>query len=959
MPNSPWTTDERAWLKSHVPAWLLVRDDPHSDRRVDGISPTDAFFQTLINDFLFEFPSRVWARPGDQGHETGASWTAFMRKKFHQFLNNKGRKLKVAKVKAPEFARFTTGRQLAMRDLNGAIREKAAEMQAEYSVIDTRTVWNMATTAVMKKMEKDNPEVIQKIYDKAAAIRTAASRDAVEQDRDVLIQLRRLFPKRIYNTAHEWGRTTGASIYIAAVYDTPDRGVMFIDACSENIQDFLASDHTAQFQATFTEYVCGVKGGPEKVPTPCAYPDRTNQYRPLVPGVDVVNLHDTKLVQGIIRDVVNQTWKHFGGEGQTPWKAIAEDCHNRRYTFVERTRMPVWLLQDPKLMSVMELRAWYTHIVESQEGRIPPKQRFQFAMTTKHDRSIVVARYPTFCNQRHRDADVRWSSEQLAFAQYMESRPQPGRSMISWHGLPVARSVSCYVPFTPQEESILRAAAPNQVDISSLVDLAISVETLGPAHLQSTPQGALNAHLPSNLYTGSLLALLQKPWPAIAFFNEELDDHSTYAMTTLLYWIKATPCFRHQESGSLLCGPAGIRWLVALLAFIAQSLLKLDRRQDVPPPIAEAFHERAQSFRWTTLRSAISYVRAELESTHRMLSQTFPDRNQVWKTQLQAVYETGSNRPAHISTPVTQCSHYAVPIDQRQLQQCYDEVMQPINNGTQPVPPSNAPLVQRSANVPQTSTTISRDRPASNRVVRIVPPEMSAEYIDLPDFGPDTTDDDEDNDIIDHARDADDGENDHFSNLVEQSFGLERLNPNYKPSDPDEDTSPPAQPILPQDLIVPARKASTSTIVGAPAMSNNPSSVLKVVPSPSPFVPSESKEITTSYHPMAKPANKTGVQPGSSHCPKQPDIDNTPTPPPASLVQLSTVSPPTPHPSMTTSETASAVAGPYTPLQTDQGTSTQVATTRTRPHRSTAVRNARVEEAIKSSRKGRKSSGGT
>ncbi|KAG8720861.1 hypothetical protein FRC08_017742 [Ceratobasidium sp. 394] len=146
-------------------------------------------------------------------------------------MNNRAREKVAAKTHAavPKMAKSTTARQLAMKEFNKAIRARAAEMRAENSVVDSRTIWNFATTAVLKQMQEDDPSAVAKIQEKALALREAASLNFAEQDEDVLKRLLDLLPKRMLTTALEWSRTTGASLYFAAIYNTKDEGLQFVE----------------------------------------------------------------------------------------------------------------------------------------------------------------------------------------------------------------------------------------------------------------------------------------------------------------------------------------------------------------------------------------------------------------------------------------------------------------------------------------------------------------------------------------------------------------------------------------------------------------------------------------------------------------------------------------------------------------------------------------------------------
>ncbi|KAG9080676.1 hypothetical protein FRC06_006290 [Ceratobasidium sp. 370] len=129
----------------------------------------------------------------------------------------------------PKMVKSTTARQLAMKEFNQAIQARAAEMRAENSIVNSRTIWNLAKMAVLKQMQENDPSAIARIQQKAIAIRDAASLNFAEQDEDVLKKLLDILPKRVLTTALEWSCTTGTSLYFAAIYDTKDDGLQFVE----------------------------------------------------------------------------------------------------------------------------------------------------------------------------------------------------------------------------------------------------------------------------------------------------------------------------------------------------------------------------------------------------------------------------------------------------------------------------------------------------------------------------------------------------------------------------------------------------------------------------------------------------------------------------------------------------------------------------------------------------------
>ncbi|KAG9090690.1 hypothetical protein FS749_000353 [Ceratobasidium sp. UAMH 11750] len=231
MGKTPWTSQELAWFDARVPDWLKVRDGPLSHVPVNGIRPPVAFIHSLTDNFLGEFEQRTWSAETSHGFQTREEYRTSLIEKFRTLMNNRAREKVAAKTHAavPKMAKSTTARQLAMKEFNKAIRARAAEMRAENSVVDSRTIWNFATTAILKQMQEDDPSAVAKIQEKALALREAASLNFAEQDEDVLKRLLDLLPKRMLTTALEWSRTTGASLYFAAIYDTKDEGLQFVE----------------------------------------------------------------------------------------------------------------------------------------------------------------------------------------------------------------------------------------------------------------------------------------------------------------------------------------------------------------------------------------------------------------------------------------------------------------------------------------------------------------------------------------------------------------------------------------------------------------------------------------------------------------------------------------------------------------------------------------------------------
>ncbi|KAG9075206.1 hypothetical protein FS749_013146 [Ceratobasidium sp. UAMH 11750] len=461
MGKTPWTTQELAWFDVRVPDWLKAHDGPLSHVPVNGIRPPAAFIRSLADNFLGEFEQRRWSAETLHGFETQEEYHAHLIEKFRTLMNNRAREKVAAKthVAVPKMAKSTTARQLAMKEFNKAIRARAAEMRAENSVVDSRTVWNFATTAVLKQMQEDDPSAIARIQEKALALREAASLNFAEQDEDVLKKLLDLLPKRMLTTALEWSRTTGASLYFAAIFDTKDDGLQF--CVLSGLERYRISKACEGFRHDFSEFVCKLLGvSMSKTPEnarPQVYPDRAKDYRPCLPVLNSLPHRKAELLKDLLRMYFNQLWKWQGGHGAALYKLISEDCLTGHWTFVERQRVPenITMLQDPSRMLAAELTMWYEYIERGQTGDLSPANIFQFALLTKADHS-TIAKYSTLCNQRHPRSRLEWDGDQVLFARQVEASADADSNTSSWNGLPVARLAQTYEPFHQENQDRLQ-----------------------------------------------------------------------------------------------------------------------------------------------------------------------------------------------------------------------------------------------------------------------------------------------------------------------------------------------------------------------------------------------------------------------------------------------------------------------------------------------------------------------
>ncbi|KAG8720862.1 hypothetical protein FRC08_017743 [Ceratobasidium sp. 394] len=411
---------------------------------------------------------------------------------------------------------------------------------------------------------------------------------------------------------------------------------------------------------------------------PQVYLDRAKDYRPCLPALDSLPHRKVELLKDLLRMYFNQLWKWQGGHGAAPYKLITEDCLTGHWTFVERQRIPenVTMLQDPSRMLAAELTMWYEYIERGQTRDLPPANVFQFALLTKADNS-TIAHYSTLCNQRHPRSRLEWDGEQVLFARKMESSADAGSNTSSWNGLPVARLVQTYEPFTRRQRQQMTEFSTSEYNSDALVDLVEQIERLGPAHENDRTHADINPHLPRDLNAVDIDTLFQRIWPPISFFDETHDDHPQYAAITLLYWLKSSSALKHMPSNTWVGGPAGCRWIVVLLFHLVKAMTQIDRRIDAPDNLPAIFSEGLQQRHWHHIKAMLEWLNTEWQATCSTLRASFDARSQAWKEQVKSIMESDKIlRPSILvaGAPVVRAAHYALPIELADLHECYKAI---------------------------------------------------------------------------------------------------------------------------------------------------------------------------------------------------------------------------------------------------------------------------------------------
>ncbi|KAG9077943.1 hypothetical protein FRC06_008625, partial [Ceratobasidium sp. 370] len=269
----------------------------------------------------------------------------------------------------------------------------------------------------------------------------------------------------------------------------------------------------------------------------------------------------------------------------------------------------------------------------------------------------------------------------------MEALADTGVPALSWNGLPVARLVQTYEPFTRRQRQLMTEFSTPDHNIDALVDLVEQIERLAPAHENDRTHSTLNHHLQGAMNTADIDTLLQRLWPHISFFDEDHDDHPQYTTTTLIYWLKTSLAFKHPQSDTWLGGPGGSRWIVVLAFHLVRAMTLIDRRTDAPDNLPAIFSESLQQRHWRSMKAIIHWLTSEWQTTCSTLRATFDARSRAWKEQVRFLMESDGILRSGIlvaGAPIVRSAHYALPIELTDLHECYKAITEDFPDSTEP-----------------------------------------------------------------------------------------------------------------------------------------------------------------------------------------------------------------------------------------------------------------------------------
>lgn len=178
----------------------------------------------------------------------------------------------------------------------------------------------------------------------------------------------------------------------------------------------------------------------------------------------------------------------------------------------------------------------------------------------------------------------------------------------------------------------------------------------------------------------------------MAFFDEQHDDHDSFAVTTFVHWIKHSTKFRHIPSGTWRGGPLGVRWVLAVLAYIVGSLTFLDFGIEVPEEIQLLRSEDFQKRAWNQIKNLADWLARALQISIDILTQTFPQRSAAWKEAILTAHQrfstAGSYSHSARSTPSAENTN-GMPTDPAEIHAYAQGLIQ--NGATIPEVPAPPP----------------------------------------------------------------------------------------------------------------------------------------------------------------------------------------------------------------------------------------------------------------------------
>jgi hypothetical protein len=173
------------------------------------------------------------------------------------------------------------------------------------------------------------------------------------------------------------------------------------------------------------------------------------------------------------------------GGGQPSYLNIEramQDCPN---SVILKRRLPTnfTILRDLRLWSRADINLWVRHLLDGQDGILPPERRFGWRSVPqpKGRPELVVESFQPIPVDRKA---IPWTAAELLYGQLMEKPPSNTQQVPNpWGGLPLARSNHIYSPYSIQQYNTLVDIHAEDELMLDLIAQVVTLERLGPIHV--------------------------------------------------------------------------------------------------------------------------------------------------------------------------------------------------------------------------------------------------------------------------------------------------------------------------------------------------------------------------------------------------------------------------------------------------------------------------------------------
>ncbi|EUC56772.1 hypothetical protein RSOL_196110, partial [Rhizoctonia solani AG-3 Rhs1AP] len=493
------------------------------------------------------------------------------------------------------------------------------------------------------------------------------------------LQLRTLLRIYLNYTSQRHARELPVHIWSVVSYATPPSQEMkTYTMYTPSLRGMSNSEnHSAMisnFKAWMKEHLGTTAALQMDTAEPLVYPDLKNHMRPALPvPLDVESLSTLQL-RTLLRIYLNYTSRWQGHRTGVPWGLMAKD---NRFHYIRQSCFPpgVNCLKKVNDMKRDELLVWYRWILDGQEHRLQPDQRFQFARLPQPDGEVVLE-FPDPIITRPSTSNLTWTPEEKLYARKVHKLAEDALSDPSWNGLPLARLQEIYQPFSASMKTAMSAGCSIEYQSAAITSLVFDIERYGPVHTRDlTNREPLIAYIGEEPNNGTLSALLLTRTLEVAALLADHPDHPDYSIPSVIRWAKTNTRLRHEQSGTWRGGPDGVRAMVAVYIHIANAFsMYAHCSHKLPTSLVKAFDccnfDRLQ----TQLVAFGAWILQSLQDTITKLKITYAARAQAWKHAVVGQYLERTTR--HTADESLRRDTNSIPRSMNTLARCYEELQE-------------------------------------------------------------------------------------------------------------------------------------------------------------------------------------------------------------------------------------------------------------------------------------------